>query len=115
MKARIFPLRIIRIILLCTLMAGVVGCGTTPQDSVRTTETTPFTSEISDSEILEAIKRAFQRDSNLANANISVTVQNQVVTLNGRVSNALVFNRAISLARSAVGFPLQVLATGLTY
>jgi hyperosmotically inducible protein len=57
----------------------------------------------SDSAITSAVKEAFQKDELLGSLTINVNTDNGVVTLDGRVPNGRVMNRAISLARSVPG------------
>ena len=70
---------------------------------------------VSDSDIVSAIKDAFKQDPQLAAASISVNASQGVVTLSGTVPSALVYNRAISVARSAPGVRPPVNAANLKF
>ena len=70
---------------------------------------------VSDSDIVSAIKDAFKQDPQLAAASISVNASQGVVTLSGNVPSALVYNRAISVARSAPGVRPPVNAASLKF
>ena len=58
--------------------------------------------KVSDSEITSSIQSAFKQDDMLSNTNISVTSDQGVVSLGGRLT-ARAANRAMSLARAAPG------------
>ena len=57
---------------------------------------------VSDSEITRSIQNAFKEDDLLANANITVSSEQGIVSMSGRLT-ARAANRAMSLARSAPG------------
>ena len=58
--------------------------------------------KVSDSEITASIKDAFKQDDLLSNASITVTSDQGVVSMSGRLT-ARAANRAMSLARAAPG------------
>ena len=71
--------------------------------------------QVSDSDIISTIKDAFKQDPQLAAAGINVSANQGVVTLSGTVPSALVYNRAISVARSAPGVRPPVNAANLKF
>ena len=71
--------------------------------------------KVSDSDIAFAIKDAFKQDPQLATASITVTVEKGIVTMSGNAPNAQTYNRAISVARSALGVRPPVVATNLKF
>lgn len=70
---------------------------------------------VSDSEITSTIQAAFKQDSELAAANITVTVEKSVVSLSGNVPNVQAYLRAGSLARNAPGVRPPVNVSNLQY
>lgn len=102
--------------------AGCVslGSGSDSGDSDSSSSATRSSSgrsgpTVSDSDIVSAIKDAFKQDPQLAAASISVNASQGVVTLSGSVPSALVYNRAISVARSAPGVRPPVNAANLKF
>lgn len=101
--------------------AGCAGLGGGSSDSEGITTTASLSDsgrggpKVADSEIVSAIKAAFKEDSQLASANINVTVNNGVVTLSGSVPSPQAYNRAISLARGAPGVRPPVNAANLKF
>ena len=100
-------------------VAGCVSLGSGPNDSDSDSGSSATRSSggsrVSDSEITASIKEAFKQDPQLAAASISVNAENGVVTLSGNVPTALVYNRAISVARSAPGVRPPVNAANLKF
>ena len=58
--------------------------------------------QVSDSEITSSIKSAFKEDDMLSSANVTVTSNQGIVSMSGRLT-ARAANRAMSLARAAPG------------
>lgn len=108
-------------LLIALATTGCMGLGGGSSDSDGVSSTTSLSDsgrggpKVSDSEIAAAIKDAFKQDSQLANADISVTVDNSMVTLSGNVPNAQTYNRAISLARGVPGVRPPVNASKLRF
>lgn len=70
---------------------------------------------VSDSEITSTIQAAFKQDSELAAANITVTVEKSVVSLSGNVPNVQAYLRAGSIARNVPGVRPPVNVSNLQY
>jgi osmotically-inducible protein OsmY len=70
---------------------------------------------VSDSEITAGIKDAFKQDSELAAANITVTVEKGAVSLSGNTPNVQAYLRAGSLARNVPGVRPPVNVSNLQY
>ena len=71
--------------------------------------------KVSDSDITASIKSAFKQDSELAAANIAVTVEKGVVRLSGNTPNVQAYLRAGSIARNAPGVRPPVNVSNLQY
>lgn len=112
---------LIPVLLAALATAGCAGLGGGSSDSdsgssaARSSDGGRSGSRVSDSEITSSIKDAFKQDPQLAAASISVAVDQGVVTLSGNVPSALVYNRAISVARSAPGVRPPVNAANLKF
>ena len=78
-----------------------------------TTAGTNASSSPNDAALVSAVKDALSKEASLANADITVTVNQGEVTLSGRVPDARTFNRAISTARTAAKRPVK--AVDLVY
>ncbi|MCB1824819.1 MAG: BON domain-containing protein [Candidatus Competibacteraceae bacterium] len=76
--------------------SGDTSAGTSLGDNARRGP------QVSDSEITSSIKNAFQQDDLLSNASITVTSDQGIVSMSGRLT-ARAANRAMSLARAAPG------------
>ena len=85
--------RIIEMLVLAGLLLGIAGC--------RTTESAG--TQIDDSWITTKIKTQFAAAPEISSFNISVTTQEGVVTLTGRVKDAASKSEAIKLARQTRG------------
>lgn len=86
-------------VLIVVTLAFLGGCATPSGDTAGgVEENTP-----SDNEVASAVETALQQDDMLASAEIDVTVDQGVVTLNGNVPSASAFNRAISITRRVPG------------
>ncbi|MFZ4791093.1 MAG: BON domain-containing protein [Candidatus Competibacteraceae bacterium] len=100
---------------------AAAGCATLGGDSDSSSSATRSSdggrggANVSDSDIVSAIKGAFQQDPQLAAASITVNAEQGVVTLSGTVPSALVYNRTISVARSAPGVRPPVNAANLKF
>lgn len=70
---------------------------------------------VSDSEITSSIQAAFKQDPELATANITVTVNQGVVSLSGNAPNVQAYLRAGSLARNVPGVRPPVNVSNLQY
>lgn len=90
---------------------SVAGCATSGGSSSDDNATSASTSlsgggrdapQVSDSEIISSIQRAFSQDDLLSKSSISVNSSQGVVSLSGRLS-ARAANRAVSVARAAPG------------
>ena len=73
-----------------------VSSGTSLSDGARSGP------QVSDSEITSSIKDAFKQDELLASASVTVTSNQGIVSMSGRLT-ARAANRAMSLARAAPG------------
>jgi osmotically-inducible protein OsmY len=71
--------------------------------------------QVSDSEIIAAVKAAFKQDAQLATTDITVTADKGVVTLSGNVPNVQTYLRAGSLARNVPGVRPPVNVSNLRY
>lgn len=67
--------------------------------------------KMSDSEMVSAVREAFQKDPQLSA--INVTADQGTITLSGNAPSPQAYNRAISVARSVTGRP--PVATNLTF
>ncbi len=110
---------LIPVLLAALATAGCAGLGGGSSDSgssaARSSDGSRGGARVSDSDITSSIKDAFKQDPQLAAASISVAVDQGVVTLSGNVPSALVYNRAISVARSAPGVRPPVNAANLKF
>ena len=110
---------LIPVLLAALATAGCAGLGGGSSDSgssaARSSDGSRGGARVSDSDITSSIKDAFKQDPQLAGASISVAVDQGVVTLSGNVPSALVYNRAISVARSAPGVRPPVNAANLKF
>ena len=101
--------------------AGCAGLGGGSSDSEGVSSTTSLSEggrggpTVSDAEITSSIQSAFKQDSELAAANITVTVEKGVVTLSGNAPNVQAYLRAGSMARNAPGVRPPVNVANLRY
>lgn len=84
-----------------TACAGLGG-GSSSDTSASTSDNARRGPQVNDSEITSSIKDAFKQDDLLSNASITVTSDQGVVSMSGRLT-ARAANRAMSLARAAPG------------
>jgi hyperosmotically inducible protein len=112
---------LIPVLLAALATAGCVSLGGGSSDSdsgssaARSSDGSRSGPKVDDSEIAASIKTAFKQDPQLAAASINVAVEQGIVTLSGNVPGALVYNRAISVARSAPGVRPPVNAANLKF
>ena len=86
-----------------TACAGLGGGSSSDTSiSASTSDNARRGPKVSDSEITASIKDAFKQDDLLSNASITVTSDQGVVSMSGRLT-ARAANRAMSLARAAPG------------
>jgi osmotically-inducible protein OsmY len=97
-------------VLIVIIIGVLAGCATPGGDTAGGVEA----DRPSDSEVAAAVETALQEDKKLVSAQIDVTVDQGVVTLNGNVPSAPAFNRAISVARRVPGVK-YVTAPNLRY
>ena len=84
----------------CAGLGG--GSSSDTSTSASTSDNARRGPKVSDSEITASIKDAFKQDDLLSNASITVTSDQGVVSMSGRLT-ARAANRAMSLARAAPG------------
>ncbi len=84
----------------CAGLGG--GSGSDTSTSTSLSDNARRGPKVSDSEITASIKDAFKQDDLLSNASITVTSDQGVVSMSGRLT-ARAANRAMSLARAAPG------------
>lgn len=86
-----------------TACAGLGGGSSSDTSaSTSTSDNARRGPQVNDSEITASIKDAFKQDDLLSNASITVTSDQGVVSMSGRLT-ARAANRAMSLARAAPG------------
>ena len=93
----------------CAQVQGLTG----GLETESATTGTSASSSADDAALVSAVEDALNKESSLANADITVTANRGEVTLSGRVPDARTFNRAISAARTAAKRPVK--AVDLVY
>ncbi|MGB5063355.1 MAG: BON domain-containing protein [Candidatus Competibacter sp.] len=86
----------------CAGLGGGSGSGDSGASSTGSSDSARRGPQVSDSEITASIKDAFKQDDLLSNASITVTSDQGIVSMSGRLT-ARAANRAMSLARAAPG------------
>ena len=86
----------------CAGLGGGSSSDTSTSASTSLSDNARRGPKVSDSEITASIKDAFKQDDLLSNASITVTSDQGVVSMSGRLT-ARAANRAMSLARAAPG------------
>ncbi len=86
----------------CAGLGGGSSSDTSTSTSTSLSDNARRGPKVSDSEITASIKDAFKQDDLLSNASITVTSDQGVVSMSGRLT-ARAANRAMSLARAAPG------------
>ena len=86
----------------CAGLGGDSSSDTSTSASTSLSDNARRGPKVSDSEITASIKDAFKQDDLLSNASITVTSDQGVVSMSGRLT-ARAANRAMSLARAAPG------------
>ena len=86
----------------CVGLGGGSSSDTSTSTSTSLSDNARRGPKVSDSEITASIKDAFKQDDLLSNASITVTSDQGVVSMSGRLT-ARAANRAMSLARAAPG------------
>ncbi|MDG4560590.1 MAG: BON domain-containing protein [Candidatus Competibacter sp.] len=86
----------------CVGLGGGSSSDTSTSASTSLSDNARRGPKVSDSEITASIKDAFKQDDLLSNASITVTSDQGVVSMSGRLT-ARAANRAMSLARAAPG------------
>ena len=86
----------------CAGLGGGSSSDTSTSASTSLSDNARRGPKVSDSEITASIKDAFEQDDLLSNASITVTSDQGVVSMSGRLT-ARAANRAMSLARAAPG------------
>ena len=86
----------------CAGLGGGSSSDTSTSASTSLSDNARRGPKVSDSEITASIKDAFKQDALLSNASITVTSDQGVVSMSGRLT-ARAANRAMSLARAAPG------------
>jgi osmotically-inducible protein OsmY len=112
---------LIPVLLAALATAGCAGLGGGSSDESETASAASLSGggrggpKVSDSEITSSIQAAFKQDSELAAANIAVTVEKGVVSLSGSAPNVQAYLRAGSIARNAPGVRPPVNVSNLQY